>query len=159
MHLYVILILTWITPVVFAEVKHDVYVYSDPFDPKSSYVLDTKKRTIVEGDLSFELKICNNDSPLLCFSSKSLSFAVPKDRSINTWSNDGLSYEITGSWKSVFQGMDINIERISTMYKDVTIVFLYSYTRGLIGISFSNNKTERKFYMLQGAKGFGAGTK
>jgi hypothetical protein len=132
-----------------------VFIYSDPFSPSDAYLIDVKKRVITEGDLRFELNICNKDNLFICFTSRSLSFAWPRDGNLKSWNHEQWNYKLINSWLRKSKEREDKIFLIDATREDSEFQFIYSKGCGLIGVYVIGGRSG-KYYLLDGKEGFGA---
>lgn len=112
---------------------------------------------------------CEEHSEYFCFKSDMNIFAVPKRLGArqDRWTYDGVTYKVIDTWKSItLLGQkieDVSVIRVpssatfSLRISKTDVDFLYSRTRGVVGIRFIGADDPKKtLFWLVEEKGFGA---
>ncbi len=108
-------------------------------------------------DVVEPVSFCRKSDPYICFTSEVLNFAVPRDiKNKKAWDYAGQHYEVTRYFEKKLLGTLSRAYLIESMQKNVTVKFLYSVKRGLLGIEGASSEGRAPTLISTQKKGFGA---
>jgi hypothetical protein len=137
--------------------KAERYFYENPFDSAKVLAILIDSEEVAVGDRAHNATFCDNHHQYICFSSKPLSFAVPRvpNYRFDTWEWNGMKYKLVKTEAVSLMGHEYSIERIESVQQGMLFKFLYSYQVGLIGFQASKGNLSGTFLMT-GNQGFGS---
>ena len=147
--------------VALSQTAAEEWVYANPIEPTRYYTIETNPDSFGVRDVRDEAKFCAAESADICIKSRDFELHIPKRLSspTDTWTRSGVTYTATvmkHPWR--FLGVEdktvYEIEKPNPSGKG-TLRFLYSSSRGLIGMGGFTDTTSGVF-LLQSKCGFGA---
>lgn len=143
----------------FAAQATETHKYSDPLFPAKSLTLLVSDKQFAVADMAEDLYICDQDSEFYCARSKTLKLDIPKTigNGQQEWVIEGRKYRIEAVEKYSLRGRTEELMRIRGESESSSNIFLYSLSRGIVGMGFVRTD-DRSYtvYLLEGACGFGA---
>jgi hypothetical protein len=135
------------------------WVYHDPLRPNQLFSINTVPASFGVNDVQYDAEFCDLKDAYYCVKSSQFTFYVPKKltESIREWKAGGDTYVIAFTSRVSLLGLEDNILFIDKRRKDGegTIRFLYSKSRGLVGMGgFTDNSSA--IFLLDIDCGFGA---
>ena len=133
------------------------FEYVDPMDSRSSLTIETAPPSISIGDVARPAELCADSTGFICLRSSMVNFAVPRTMNDKTkdWNYAGRTYALVSkSDVSILGFQQAGVLQVSSTDGDRKLTFLYSPTKGLLGMRFASKDSSR-LYISTREIGFG----
>ncbi len=138
----------------------DQWLYINPLKPDEHLSIETNPDAIGMYGIQEQAKYCKQDNEFICINSVEFQFYVPRNSLWlgKTWSIGDVKYQVTSKKKVMLFGIKDVIYYIDQYGRDHILKFLYSTSRGLVGIGGVSEKSSAIF-LVDVKCGYGASSK